>query len=125
MLTNYLKIAIAVLRRRKFFTFISLFGISFTLTIVIVVAALVDHVFSPGYPDINRDRELFVNRMQLRDTKNGSSLNAGPSYYFIDHYVSRLKTPVKIAISGNNSPETIYINNKKQVNSVKPTNDQF
>lgn len=36
MLENYFKIAIVVLGRRKFFTFISLFGISFTLTILMV-----------------------------------------------------------------------------------------
>src|SRR5882672_2273112 len=102
MLINYFKIAIAVLKRRKFFTFISLFGISFTLTIVIVVAAFVDEMFSAGYPDVNRDRELFVNKMDLRSTKNQSSIGAGPSYYFIHHYVSRLKTQVKTAILGNN-----------------------
>lgn len=44
MLTNYFKIAIAVLKRRKFFTFISLFGISFTLTILIVLTAFVDNL---------------------------------------------------------------------------------
>jgi putative ABC transport system permease protein len=125
MLVNYFKIAIAVLRRQKFFTFISLFGISFTLTIVIVVAAFVDETFSPGYPDVNRDRELYVDRMQLRNTKNESSINAGPSYYFIDHYVSRLRTPVKIAILSGSSPVTTYINSKKYVNSVRSTNDQF
>jgi len=37
MLKNYFKIAIAVLKRRKFFTFISLFGISFTLTVLMVL----------------------------------------------------------------------------------------
>ena len=45
MFKNYFKIAIAVLKRRKFFTFISLFGISFTLTILIIVAAFFDHLF--------------------------------------------------------------------------------
>jgi len=40
MLLNYLKIAFKVLLRRKFFTAISLFGIGFTLTAVLVVAAL-------------------------------------------------------------------------------------
>jgi len=125
MLRNYFKIAIAVLRRKKFFTFISLFGISFTLTIVIIVAAFVDNMFSAGYPDINRDRELFVARMQVRSSDNKSGINAGPSYYFIDHYVSRLKTPVRIAILSGNSPVTTYLNNKKQVSSVRSTNDQF
>ena len=33
---NYIKIAWAVLRRRKFFTFINLFGISFTLAMLMV-----------------------------------------------------------------------------------------
>jgi putative ABC transport system permease protein len=42
MLKNYLKIAIAVLKRRKFFTFISLFGISFTLTIITVALAFLN-----------------------------------------------------------------------------------
>ena len=37
MLLSYLKIAWKVLLRRKFFTFISLFGISFTLMILLVV----------------------------------------------------------------------------------------
>ena len=31
MLSNYLKIAVKVLLRRKFYTFVSLFGIAFTL----------------------------------------------------------------------------------------------
>src|SRR5882757_8343310 len=87
MLKNYFKIAIAVLKRRKFFTFISLFGISFTLTIIIIVAALTDHVLSAGYPDTDRDRELFVTRMKYKGSKNGSSISAGPSFYFFDHYV--------------------------------------
>jgi hypothetical protein len=54
MLKNYFKIAIAVLKRRKFFTFISLFGISFTLTILIVLTAFVDNVTSPNYPESKR-----------------------------------------------------------------------
>ena len=58
MLKNYFKIAIAVLKRRKFFTFISLFGISFTLTIIIVLTAFIDNVISPNYPETNRDRSF-------------------------------------------------------------------
>jgi putative ABC transport system permease protein len=58
MLKNYFKIAIAVLRRRKFFTFISLFGISFTLTILMVLTAFMDNIINPTYPDMKRDRSL-------------------------------------------------------------------
>src|SRR6478752_1165008 len=103
MLINYFKIAIAVLKRRKFFTFISLFGISFTLAIIIVVSAFIDFAFSPGYPDVNRDRELYADRMHIKSSKTSSSINGGPSFYFIDHYVRSLKTPVKIAVQSRNN----------------------
>ncbi|MDB5279552.1 MAG: FtsX-like permease family protein [Ferruginibacter sp.] len=125
MLKNYFKIAIAVLKRRKFFTFISLFGISFTLTIVIVVAALTDHVLSAGYPDTARDRELFVTRMKYKGSKSGSDISAGPSFYFFEHYVSKLKTPEKLALISHNYATSTYINNKKMVTQLSYTNDQF
>ena len=66
MLLNYLKIAWKVLLRRKFFTFISLFGISFTLMILLVVYAMVDYTVGPHRPELRVDRLLFVNRMQLQ-----------------------------------------------------------
>src|SRR3954469_8585400 len=97
MLKNYFKIAIAVLRRRKFFTFISLFGISFTLTILLVLTAFIDKVVGDNYPDRKRDRSLYVSRLEETNDKGMSS---GPlSYYFLSHYGGSLKTPVKIAIS--------------------------
>jgi putative ABC transport system permease protein len=125
MLKNYFKIAIAVLKRRKFFTFISLFGISFTLAIVIVVATFLDFVLSAGYPDVNRARELYVNNMQLISSKNHSQYNGGPSFYFINHYVASLKTPEKIAIMSGFNATNSYVNGKKMVNNLRYTNDQF
>ena len=50
MLLSYLKIAWKVLLRRKFFTAISLFGISFTLMILLVVYALFDYTLGPHAP---------------------------------------------------------------------------
>ena len=47
MLKNYIKTAYKVFLRRKFFTFISLFAISFTLIVLMVATALFDHVFGP------------------------------------------------------------------------------
>ncbi len=45
MLRNYIKIAWKVLARNKFFTFVSLFGISLTIGILLVLATLVDQIF--------------------------------------------------------------------------------
>ncbi|MGB8191119.1 MAG: FtsX-like permease family protein [Chitinophagaceae bacterium] len=124
MLKNYFKIAIAVLKRRKFFTFISLFGISFTLTILIIVAAFFDHLFSSGYPDNKRDRSLYINTVVLQNEQDWN-ITSPPSYYFLDHYVSKLKTPSKIAISSTPRSTYTYVNNKKLSLSYKYTNDQY
>ncbi|TDH21650.1 FtsX-like permease family protein [Segetibacter sp. 3557_3] len=125
MLRNYFKIAIAVLKRRKFFTFISLFGISFTLTIMMVVTAFIDDVFSSGYPDYNRDRTLYVNSIKQVNTKKGHSQMGPASYHFFDYYVGQLKTPAMVAVSTNFSPSNTYVNNKKLVINLKYTNADY
>src|ERR1700712_3055374 len=109
MLKNYFKIAIAVLRRRKFFTFISLFGISFTLTILLVLTAFIDRVVGDNYPDRKRDRSLYINRLEEEGKGNMSSGTL--SFYFLDHYAGSLKTPVEIGISSGANGTNTYVNN--------------
>ncbi|WP_295791172.1 ABC transporter permease [Mucilaginibacter sp.] len=123
MLKNYFKIAIAVLRRRKFFTFISLFGISFTLTILLVLTAFIDKVVGDSYPDKKRDRSLYVSRIQL-SYKDGRS-SGPPSYYFLDHYGHTLKTPLKIGIASGFNGTNTYVNNKKIAVNYKYTNADY
>ncbi|MBC6609492.1 ABC transporter permease [Hymenobacter sp. BT507] len=97
MLLNYLKIAWKVLLRRKFFTFISLFGISFTLMILLVVYALFDHAVGARRPELHTDRLLFINRMILRG--DGSMSSSGVGYSFLKQHVSTLRMPEKVSIS--------------------------
>lgn len=123
MLKNYFKIAIAVLRRRKFFTFISLFGISLTLTILLVLTAFLDKIAGDSYPDRKRDRSLYISRIQQK-SKTGQ--NSGTmSFYYLDHYVRTLKTPVKLGISSMFSGTNTYVNNKKIAVSYKYTNNDY
>jgi putative ABC transport system permease protein len=123
MLKNYFKIAIAVLKRRKFFTFISLFGISFTLTILIVLTAFIDKVVNDNYPDKKRDRSLYINVLEQRGKNNMNSSSL--SFYFLNHYAGSLKIPVKLAISSNPRGTNTYINNKKIAINYKYTNADF
>ena len=125
MLKNYFKIAIAVLKRRKFFTFISLFGISFTLTIIIVLAAFIDNILSANYPETNRDRSLYIISMQQRDPVHQGQMSGPLSFYFLNHFVSTMKTPAKVAISSLFASTNTYVNNKKLVINVKYTNADF
>jgi len=123
MLKNYFKIAIAVLRRRKFFTFISLFGISLTLAILMVATAFIDKVVNDDYPDKKRERSLYVNKIEIRGKESMNS--ATFSYYFLDRYVRNMKTPVKIAISTIFSSTNTYVNDRKVVINYKYTNPEF
>jgi len=125
MLKNYFKIAIAVLKRRKFFTFISLFGISLTLTILMVATAIADKMFNPGYPDYNQHRSLYVERIEIKNTKEGWVNMSNLSFYFFEHYVSRLKTVYKMAISSDQRSSNAYLNNKKLVIGYKYTNADY
>lgn len=125
MLRNYLKIAIAVLLRRKFFTFISLFGISFTLTILMTSTALVENILSPSYPDFKRDQMLFVSRLTIKNSKEGWINSSSLSLHFIKRYVSTLKTPDKIAFFSFGNNANAYVNNKKIGLEFKFTNDIY
>jgi putative ABC transport system permease protein len=127
MLKNYFKIAIAVLKRRKFFTFISLFGISFTLTILMVLTAFIDKVIGDNYPDKKRDRSLYINNLEEVGMRGGGmNMSSGPvSFYFLNHYVRSLKTPAKVAISSNYNSTNTYVNNKRIVLNYKYTNADF
>ena len=125
MLKNYFKIAIAVLKRRKFFTFISLFGISFTLTILIVLTAFVDNVTSPNYPEVDRDRSLYIFSISQKDTVHQGQMTGPASFYFLNRYAATLKTPAKVAISSMFASTNTYVNNNKLVIDMKYTNEDF
>jgi putative ABC transport system permease protein len=124
MLKHYLKIAISVLKRNKFFTFVSLFGITFTLTGIILLTSLLDHLLSPSLPDVNRKKELFITELKL--VTNEDFLNIGQlSFYFVERYLPSLKIPKKIAFATEPRATNTYINNKKITVDIKYTNDQF
>lgn len=123
MLKNYFKIAIAVLRRRKFFTFISLFGISFTLTILLVLTAFIDKVVGDNYPDRKRDRSLYINRVEEKGKESMSS--SRPSFYFLNHFAGGMKTPAEKTFFSNYNGTNTYVNNKKIAVDYKYTDAAY
>ncbi|TVT37767.1 FtsX-like permease family protein [Hymenobacter setariae] len=125
MLLSYLKIAWKVLLRRKFFTAISLFGISFTLMIMLVVYAMFDYVAGPHRPELKADRLLFVSRMQLVYREGGTS-NSNLGYDFLERHLRTLKTPEKVSLSlGNFSTVTAYVGDQTLKLDRKFTDGEF
>lgn len=66
MFRNYGKLALKVLARHPFFTFISLFGISFTLMILMLITAFMEAEMGSHPPLSDKDRMVFLNRIELR-----------------------------------------------------------
>ncbi|UOG76806.1 ABC transporter permease [Hymenobacter tibetensis] len=123
MLLSYLKIAWKVLLRRKFFTFISLFGISFTLMILLVVYAMYDHTVGPHTPEKKVDRLLFITKMGL--WAETSQSNSNVSYSFLERYVRPMRTPQLISVSSNEGSVVAYPGNQKLKLDQRYTDGQF
>jgi len=99
MIRNYLKVALKVLGRRKFFTFISLFGISVTLLVLLLATALLDHVFAAQTPEIHANRMLGIYRLTMKGPENIQ--NSQPGYAFLDRFVrpmTKLPSVERIAL---------------------------
>jgi putative ABC transport system permease protein len=114
MIKNYLKIAFKVLGRRKFFTFVSLFGISLTLLVLMVATALLDQVLAPRMPEVRSDRTLGVYRLQMMGPDWSSGTN--PGYGFLDRYVrpmAKLPFVERVALMSNAEPAISYLNGRK------------
>lgn len=101
------------MQRRKFFTFISLFGISMTLTILIALTAFYEHMFSGKYPEVYRHRTLFSTMIEEKDTSEGSTSRGPMSMYYINTYIKTLKTPEKTSFASSPSTINTYGNGKK------------
>ena len=84
MFGNYLKMAWKVLARRKFFTFISLFGIGFTLMTLMLVVAFADHALAPSYPETRLDRMLILEELMMFG--DGPLNDSRPGFKFLDTY---------------------------------------
>jgi putative ABC transport system permease protein len=123
MLTHYLVLAVKVLMRRKFFTFISLFGISFTLLVLTVVAALFDHSFGPGAEEPLQDRTLYAGRAVMYAKDNTWSSNAG--FKLLDGYARDLPGVERLSLYENSHAVHSYLDGRKVSSGLKRTDDEF
>jgi putative ABC transport system permease protein len=123
MFKNYLKMAWKVLLRRKFFTFISLFGISFTLMVLVPDTAMIDSIISATPPESRIDNILFIKNIGLQGSTYSSF--ASPSYYFLNRYVRTLKSPAMVSIYSGNDLVSVYLNGRKIKLAAKYTDSNF
>ncbi len=125
MIKNYIKIAWKVLLRHKLFTFISLFGISFTLLILVIVTSFIDHSVGKQSPEEKQNRILSVTYFKLRGGNRGTIAGPVMSYYFLDKYVKSMQTPEAVTISNFHKNIITYKDNKKFSFATKYTDAEF
>jgi putative ABC transport system permease protein len=123
MLKNYLKTAVKVFLRRKFFTVVSLFGISFTLVVLMVVVGIFDSIFGPHPPEINQERTLGCFQASLRG-KNYTNTNR-PGYGFLDRYVRDLPNVEATSFSTAPFPVYSYLKGERILFYLKRTDAEF
>jgi len=123
MLTNYLKLAIKVLLRRKFFTFVSFFGVCFTLTVLIVATAMLDHEFAAHYPELKLDRMVGVHRARM--TGPGQSRSSAPGYRAIERTVRKLEGAERITVFQLHEQVAAYQDGRKLTLWLKHADGEF
>lgn len=125
MLINYIKIAWKVLLRRKFFTSVSLFGISFTILVLLIAASILDHAVSPTGPEVNSSRILIADKLAATDSLKRSVWISSPGYMLLDKYARNLKTPELVSVYSETNSYFTYLNGRKLNFSYKFTDPEF
>lgn len=126
MIKNYLKVALKVLARRKFFTFISLFGISITLLVLLVAAAIFDHALAPHSPETRSDRTLGIYQLTMSGPQN--TMNSDPGYYFLDRWarpLSALPGVERFSIVSTPRTAVSYSGGKKIESQLRRVDGEF
>jgi putative ABC transport system permease protein len=123
MFKHYVVLATKVLLRRKFFTFISLFAISFTLLVLTIATAMLDHAFGPAAPETRQDRTLAVQLVVLYGPHNQTVGGAG--FKLLDQHARHLPGVERLSLFTNGFAAFSYLNGQKIQSSMKRTDAEF
>ncbi len=123
MISSYLRLAWKVLLRRKFFTFISLFGITFTLVVLVLVTALLDHVVAAYPPETQHERTVGISFASLHGEHWRRNGFAG--YAMLDKYARNLPNVQLMAVASTANPVFSYLNGQRVRSYMKRTDGAF
>lgn len=123
MFANYLRTAIAVFARRKVFTAISLVGITFTLAILLVATAVLDHIFGGVAPEVHQSRTLGVFSGLI--TGKGGTSHSPLSWSLLDRHLRGLPGAERVSILKNIQVVTSFVEEQKVESYLKLTDAEF
>ncbi|HKL37377.1 MAG TPA: ABC transporter permease [Bacteroidales bacterium] len=110
------------LSQNRFFTFLSLFGVSIPVMIIMVMIIKVELFINPGGPEQNNDQMLFLNRTKVKMEKGRAigAVNLG----IIENYFSEIAAPGSMAFSRSTST-AIFLENEVIDVPIRYTNADF
>jgi len=123
MLRSYLKLAWKILWRRRFYTFISLFGIMVTIAVLVVASALLDHTFAPMPPEVRQDRTLGLFRARLVGKDSIDSTAVG--YRLIDRYARNLPGVERLAIVSQAQTVLSYVGGHRVESRIRRADAEY
>jgi putative ABC transport system permease protein len=152
MFSNYLKLALRVLQRNKFFTGISLFGISFTLTILMLMVAFLLSQFGAKNPVSKTDDLVYMRHLKMAMVQNdtiwakdstqvdgiwkydstfqnvNNNISTSISWYgkkFLDTYFRQLNSAEKFTFIVPTSTFNVYVNSVKLDITTSYVDEQY
>src|SRR5947207_2645393 len=123
MLGSTIKLAFKVFLRRKFFTFISLFGIGVTLVVLMVAAALLDAVFGPVAPETRLERSLQIHN--AAETGDTFVHNGTPGYKFLSRVRGWVPEAERVTIYSTPQTAVSYVKGRRVTSFLKRTDGEF
>lgn len=141
MFKNYFLLSLKVLRRKPFYTFVSLFGISFTLMILMIITSMMDSMLGANKPFSDRDKYVFLEYMERSlhevdtiytidsipmadgtvrydttntdfDENNSTSTN-GMNYKFVDEHLRNIEAAENYTFIAPNVVNDVYLDGRK------------
>jgi putative ABC transport system permease protein len=124
MLGNYLKLSLKVLMRRKFFTAVSLFGISFTLVVLTVVVAMLDYMIAPMPPETRAERTLVLYQIQVFGA-DGRRGRGEMGYYLVDRYLRDVPGVERVSLVSSKREVSAYARGTPVICTVRRTDADY
>ena len=123
MLKHYFKLTIKLIKRKKVFSVITIFGMGIPLMFLMIIISSISYFTAHDAPESNFDRVIFLDNLKYsieRPKSMSGNIRGGPTYHFIKNHIKSMKVPEKIGVASESELYNFYINNKKVKNELTP-----
>jgi len=110
-------------RQNRFFSFLSIFGMSIPVMIVMIMILKVDMSIHPGGPERNNEEMLFLNQIKINE-KSGKQSWGGVPLGWIEKHFRKIAPPNSLAFSALGST-TMFPGHQAMDLTLRYTNADF